>query len=361
MKTYLNNASEVYPLTIPVEDAKQNVEKAAAAIVEGWDSSEGVEVTVISGGITNLLFKLVTKKHSVLVRVYGVNTEVMIDRKEENRIFAHLSKIGFAPTYYGQFENGRVEGWLEARPLDFSEMGNPSIQVLVASKLREMHALRLEPISEPLLFSKIRQWLTMAGEVSFDDPEKQKYLKNLNLPRIATELLASEKVLTEDSSPVMMENVFAHQDLLCGNILKPTDENDKKVIFIDFEYGGYNYRGFDIGNHFAEHAGYDCNYEASYPSDEMASSFIRLYFPEASDAEVQKLTLDAHRFATVSHLYWGTWSVLQAKYSPIDFDFLEYAMLRFAGYYFHKSRYFTKSESHPTLTEVKEGLLQGKY
>lgn len=29
---------------------------------------------------------------------------------------------------------------------------------------------------------------------------------------------------------------------------------------IDFEYGSYNYRGFDIGNHFNEYAGYDCDY-----------------------------------------------------------------------------------------------------
>lgn len=33
-----------------------------------------------------------------------------------------------------------------------------------------------------------------------------------------------------------------------------------KLYFIDFEYGSYNYRGFDIGNHFNEYAGYDCDY-----------------------------------------------------------------------------------------------------
>ena len=34
----------------------------------------------------------------------------------------------------------------------------------------------------------------------------------------------------------------------------------EKLYFIDFEYGSYNYRGFDIGNHFNEYAGYDCDY-----------------------------------------------------------------------------------------------------
>jgi len=27
------------------------------------------------------------------------------------------------------------------------------------------------------------------------------------------------------------------------------------LVFIDFEYGAYNYEAFDIGNHFAEYAG----------------------------------------------------------------------------------------------------------
>ena len=37
-------------------------------------------------------------------------------------------------------------------------------------------------------------------------------------------------------------------------------EHSGKLYFIDFEYGSYSYRGFDIGNHFNEYAGYDCDY-----------------------------------------------------------------------------------------------------
>lgn len=58
-------------------------------------------------------------------------------------------------------------------------------------------------------------------------------------------------VLTKTNSPI----VFAHNDLLMGNIIY--DEANNKVTFIDFEYAGYNYQAFDIGNHFAEFAGND--------------------------------------------------------------------------------------------------------
>ncbi len=34
----------------------------------------------------------------------------------------------------------------------------------------------------------------------------------------------------------------------------------RKIYIIDYEYGSYNYRGYDIANHFNEHAGFECDY-----------------------------------------------------------------------------------------------------
>lgn len=47
--------------------------------------------------------------------------------------------------------------------------------------------------------------------------------------------------------------VFAHNDLLLGNVIY--NEKEDTVTFIDFEYTAYNYQAFDIANHFAEFAG----------------------------------------------------------------------------------------------------------
>lgn len=53
--------------------------------------------------------------------------------------------------------------------------------------------------------------------------------------------------------------VFSHNDLLANNILliPPVSylhlfQNFDKVMFIDFEYSSYNFRGFDIANYFNE-------------------------------------------------------------------------------------------------------------
>lgn len=47
--------------------------------------------------------------------------------------------------------------------------------------------------------------------------------------------------------------VFAHNDLLLGNVIYT--ESNNSVTFIDYEYAAFNYQAFDIGNHFAEFAG----------------------------------------------------------------------------------------------------------
>lgn len=40
---------------------------------------------------------------------------MIIQREHENRLFAQLSALGFAPLYLGRFANGRVEGYMEAK------------------------------------------------------------------------------------------------------------------------------------------------------------------------------------------------------------------------------------------------------
>lgn len=63
--------------------------------------------------------------------------------------------------------------------------------------------------------------------------------------------------------------VFGHNDLLSGNILimqqpgfdPANPDRNGRVVFIDYEYGAYTYRDFDIGNHFTEYAGFDGDYD----------------------------------------------------------------------------------------------------
>lgn len=65
--------------------------------------------------------------------------------------------------------------------------------------------------------------------------------------RIEYERLKS--YLSKTDSPI----VFAHNDLLLGNVVHDKDEGT--ISFIDYEYSAYNYQAYDIANHFNEFVG----------------------------------------------------------------------------------------------------------
>ena len=92
-------------------------------------TEEDIALTVVTGGITNQLFRAdFAAASSLLVRVFG--GEGMIDRDIENAAFVGLSQAGVGVPYYGRFENGRIEGWLDgADPLELDEMALPDVSV----------------------------------------------------------------------------------------------------------------------------------------------------------------------------------------------------------------------------------------
>lgn len=62
------------------------------------------------------------------------------------------------------------------------------------------------------------------------------------------------------------------------------------------------------------------------------------------EAFVEALRTEVNRWTLPSHLWWAAWAVVQAHYSPIEFDFVDYARLRLAGYRLHKEAFFGSGE-----------------
>lgn len=98
----------------------------------------------------------------------SVSTQVIIERERENRLFAELSRQGFAPPYLGRFTNGRIEGYLPARPLTPEEMGQTSpvdFVAYIARELARMHGMQIHGVceSEPLLWTLIDKWADLAS------------------------------------------------------------------------------------------------------------------------------------------------------------------------------------------------------
>lgn len=115
------------------------------------------------------------------------------------------------------------------------------------------------------------------------------------------------------------------------------------VKFIDYEYTGYNYQAYDIGNHFNEFAGLNEVDYSHYPERDFQLQWLRSYLEAykehkgqgsaVTDREVEILYVQVNQFALASHFFWGLWALIQARFSTIDFDFLGYAVLRFNQYF----------------------------
>lgn len=113
-----------------------------------------------------------------------------------------------------------------------------------------------------------------------------------------------------------------------------------------------NNRGFDFGNHFNEYAGFECDY-TRYPGPASQHTFFRAYLgeecgvsgrPTEVHAQLERLEAEANVFALASHVYWGVWSLIQARYSPIDFDYLEYSSTRWGEYHSRKAGFVAQAK-----------------
>jgi len=341
------------------------------------DLEDSLKVKTVSGGNTNALYcitgfnRIKTDYDSVLLRVFGA--EGMIDRDVETCTFAKLSEAGIAPSYHGRFGNGRVEGWLEnfvpLVVMDFQIKSN--MEAISRQMARLHHGFRIpEELTEwhdrsnPGLWNQIFSWMEQAKKIdplngykSKGDSERAKRLLDISL--IEKELMWVKDSVVPPNSQV----AFCHNDLLPANIMKHSETGE--IRFIDFEYGGVNYVGFDLANHFNEFAGGtekksgEPDYSL-FPDESEQRLFIRAYVGEClsmisntatttttaiknededEEEEIQSLLKEVHAFVLVNHLYWGLWAINQAASEGTEkFDYLAYAWHRLNRFAEEKQR-----------------------
>ena len=114
--------------------------------------------------------------------------------------------------------------------------------------------------SRPSLWSTIDKWFNVASAIEFDNRVEAARVRALKFSWIQDQIATLREDLESVESPV----VFAHNNLLPKNILMKehsfNPESWPEIQLTTFEYTEYNFRGFDIGNHFNEWAGFECNW-----------------------------------------------------------------------------------------------------
>ncbi|XP_075409542.1 choline/ethanolamine kinase isoform X1 [Tenrec ecaudatus] len=327
---------------------------------------EELRVTPVSGGLSNLLFRCSLPDHlpsvgdeprEVLLRLYGAILQGVDSLVQESVMFAILAERSLGPQLYGVFPEGRLEQYIPSRPLKTQELQEPLLSAAIAEKMAQFHGMEMPFTKEPhWLFGTMERYLKQIQDLPATGFPQVNLLEVYGL---RDEMGNLRKLLESTPSPV----VFCHNDIQEGNILLLSEPEDTdSLMLVDFEYSSYNYRGFDIGNHFCEWA-YDYTHEewpfykarpADYPTREQQLHFIRHYLSEVKKGEApspehqreleEDLLVEVNRYALASHFFWGLWSILQASMSTIEFGYLEYAQSRFQ-FYFQQKRQLTSP--HP--------------
>mmetsp|Transcript_10318 Transcript_10318/g.31557 ORF Transcript_10318/g.31557 Transcript_10318/m.31557 type:complete len:344 (-) Transcript_10318:2451-3482(-) len=297
--------------------------------VGGWRglSTSDIVVDKLGGGMTNHLYRVSASDETrapraVLLRLFG--TETSVCRVKDNLIFKALSDHGLGPQFYGAFEGGRIEEFLEnCRPLTNAEMKKPHHVAEVGRQLARVHDLNL-PLDreEPQLFRDSKMLIGTSDKLMRSIlPESPEHYVNL-----------LQQITEKTPSPIK----FCHNDLQEGNIMVSTETDE--LTLIDFEYGGYNFAYFDIANYFAEYAfayddtSSDLTFELvkrEYPSHKQMVHFLEEYSRVSGGSEPEDMVDDVRQYMLTSHLYWGLWA---AGMSTRGAGYKRYMDVRLAEY-----------------------------
>lgn len=320
---------------------------------------ESFKLTKLTAATTNEIFIIgheesTTKgaeeePNKLLVRIYGEGSENIIDRREELKLFEKLSSLGIGPKLIASFNNGRIEEYIESKVLTAEMMRRADISIVIAKRLAQFHQISMlhdgdAEVIPPVLWERLESWRLIAKDalkknklIHFSDSNET---INLYFEHNFIDELFHKIFPLGPRTPIAL----CHNDLQHGNIIL-SNEN-KSVVFIDYEYGGINYAAFDIANHFCEWASdfnsstpHVMDFDRKYPSKQEQIRFLNEYLTgdlnnnynhhNMQDKDLDIWLEEIEGFTQFSHLLWGYWGIIQAANSSIDFDYLSYALMRF--------------------------------
>ena len=339
-----------------------------------WSALTHHEITFERlSGITNVVYKVIALKNDItpnpiILRQFGDNG--IIDRTQESYVFELLSNLGKGPKCFGSRSNIRLEEYFDSRVINPSEINKKEFRRKLARCIAGLHRIDFPKLDKTGFLNKVledkdfyEKFNKKCASGIFNEKET-KFIKIVQSLSEKNELEFIRSLIPKE------ETVFCHNDLLCNNILVLSKNSD--IQLIDFEYGNYNFRGFDIGNLFAESTFdytvptppyYKVN-EELYPLNEDLIDFIKYYLVFNNDiisckedeekiledeeifriyeeklaqqidyrSSIDKLVQEIKIGSLFSYYYWCVWGIIMSKNPDIDFDYVLFAEDKYKAY-----------------------------
>ncbi|HSQ89567.1 choline kinase family protein [Romboutsia sp.] len=267
-------------------------------------SKEVSNIEIMSGGLTNKNFKIITTDNtSIVIRIAGKGTAKYINRPAEKHNASLMASMGIAPEiyYYDPKTGSQICEFIEAdtmHPEDF--INNPEIVIKAAEVMGRYHNSGIKFKNEFSPIVKIKEYLEILKGNSFDK-------RYDDWDKIAEKVEQIER--SYKNNPPKL--VPCHNDTIAENFMY----DGKAMYIVDWEYGGMNDRFYDIACVCVENP---------LPKDK-EELYLHTYFGK-KPTEEQRARLIINKLLVNAH--WSMWSLVQIIYGKEHDFYWEYGRTR---------------------------------
>lgn len=265
------------------------------AQLDCWQSSVSIEP--LSGGMTNLNFKVIDGADKYVVRLGSDDPVHLISRTNERATCEAAFDAGLSPELIYAQPGVLVIRFVEGQVLQEADVRNDSNLIRITQLLRNFHQTIPRNFQQiPVMF-----WVFQVLR------HYQNILKQGGTQHRDRLVELSNHATTLEKAVGKIDIVFGHNDLLAANFI----DDGEKIWLIDFDYAGFNSPLFDLSN-LASNNQLGTDQEMT-----MLESYLA-YSPNL----MQWHSYYAMKCASL--LRETLWSMVSEIHSELDIDFAEY-------------------------------------
>jgi len=259
--------------------------------------THAVEIEPLSGGMTNLNFKVHDGDQAYVVRLGDDDPIHLISRANEIASCEAAFAAGISPELVYHERGILVVRFVEGRVYGEADVRDDGNLPRIVELLRRFHHELPQRFNQvPVMF-----WVFQVFRHYHNLLARGASAHAARLPELAR--IGGE--LEAAVGPVQI--VFGHNDLLAANFI----DDGARIWLIDFDYAGFNSPLFDLAN-------LASNNELSSAQEQ---ALLASYFGAAASDAVQR-SFQAMKCASL--LRETLWSMVSELYSRVDMDFADY-------------------------------------
>jgi len=250
--------------------------------------------------LTNKNYRVEVEGQSYFVRIPGASTELLaVDRDSEYHSSKAAAAAGVGPKvlYHLPDHKVMVLEFLKGETMSIETLQGPGMPERIAQSLKKLHA-GARCLNDFNMFRLVEFYMGIVEEHDVRIPVDYRDRRSI-LSGIETALQQKR-----------LDFVPCNNDLLAENYI----DDGQMLWLIDYEYSGNNDPCFELGN--------TCQ-EQQYNENQYAE-LCAAYFGETRRHLLARMYL----YSIMSDFGWTLWGAIQNKISQLDFDFWDYATVR---------------------------------